>query len=94
MILYRPVGLNELAHWCALPPRLSYQPVFYPVLNEDDAIQIARDWNTKDAASLYSGFVTHWHIDDVYAGSFAIHTVGARLHQERWGECLGTCLGT
>ena len=39
MILYRPVGLEELgliyeAHMRAFPPRLPDQPIFYPVTNE------------------------------------------------------------
>ena len=29
----------------AFPPRLPDQPIFYPVLTEDYAIKIARDWN-------------------------------------------------
>ena len=38
MILYRPVGLNELrliyeSGLKAFPPRLPEQPIFYPVLN-------------------------------------------------------------
>ena len=48
--LYRPVGSKELALIQAsgdraFPPRLPLQPIFYPVLNEAYAIQIARDWN-------------------------------------------------
>ena len=48
--LYRPVGSKELelineSDWKKFPPRLYWQPVFYPVLNEEYAIQIARDWN-------------------------------------------------
>lgn len=27
------------------PPRLPDQPIFYPVLTEAYAVQIARDWN-------------------------------------------------
>lgn len=54
-VLYRPVGEAELRRieasgWRAFPPRLAHQPIFYPVLNEAYAAQIARDWNTKDAA--------------------------------------------
>ncbi|MCW5960282.1 MAG: hypothetical protein KIS76_08975 [Pyrinomonadaceae bacterium] len=46
--LFRPVGKNELAlieesDFTAFPPRLPEQPIFYPVLNENYAIQIARD---------------------------------------------------
>lgn len=51
--LFRPTGEVELelirrANWKAFPPRLPEQPIFYPVLNREYAIQIARDWNTKD----------------------------------------------
>ncbi|WP_431215309.1 hypothetical protein ACQ86N_11730 [Puia sp. P3] len=36
--LYRPVGLRELeliqhSGWKGFPPRLEWQPIFYPVLN-------------------------------------------------------------
>jgi hypothetical protein len=55
-LLWRPVGRAELAlieqsGWTAFPPRLEHQPFFYPVASEAYAVQIARDWNTKDAAS-------------------------------------------
>lgn len=53
MILYRPVGPAEMklirdTNCCAFPPRLPEQPIFYPVLSEEYAGQIARDWNAKD----------------------------------------------
>ncbi len=56
MILYRPVGEQELAliresGYTAFPPRLPEQPIFYPVLNEQYAAEIAGKWNTKDPAS-------------------------------------------
>jgi len=46
--LYRPVGPKELAlieesGWREFPLRLPEQPIFYPVLNEEYATQIARD---------------------------------------------------
>src|SRR4051812_35221250 len=55
-ILFRPVGQNELklieeSGSKAFPPRLPEQPIFYPVLNEEYATQIARDWNAKYNAS-------------------------------------------
>jgi hypothetical protein len=45
--LYRPVGRKELeliasSGFRAFPPRLPAQPLFYPVLNEEYAVQIAR----------------------------------------------------
>lgn len=52
-VLYRPTGERELvlireSGWRAFPPRLPEQPIFYPALEEAYAIQIARDWNTRD----------------------------------------------
>jgi hypothetical protein len=51
-ILFRPLGQRELDLIRAsdnreFPPRLPEQPIFYPVLNEEYAVQIARDWNAK-----------------------------------------------
>jgi hypothetical protein len=90
MLLYRPVGVTELRlieelKWCAFPPRLSIQPIFYPVLNFDYAAQIAREWNTKDPVSGFAGFVTRFEIDDTYGDHFAVQTVGTRgRHDELW----------
>jgi hypothetical protein len=49
--LYRPVGQAEMelrraSGFREFPPRLPEQPIFYPVLTEEYAPQIARDWNT------------------------------------------------
>ena len=65
--LYRPVGRKELdliraSGFRAIPPRLPSQPFFYPVLNEEYAVQIARDWNTKDEASSYEGYVLKFQV--------------------------------
>jgi hypothetical protein len=54
--LYRPVGPTELAlveesGFRAFPPRLTSQPIFYPVLTEEYATQIARDWNVKSSGA-------------------------------------------
>ncbi|HEU4453532.1 MAG TPA: hypothetical protein VFR81_10765 [Longimicrobium sp.] len=88
-VLYRPVGeaelrLIEASGWTAFPPRLPHQPIFYPVLNEEYATQIARDWNTRDAASGYVGYVTRFRVRSDFAARYAVETVGARMHQELW----------
>lgn len=56
--LYRPVGplerqLIEESGWLKFPPRLPEQPIFYPVMNKEYAIQIARDWNVRDSGAGY-----------------------------------------
>ena len=88
-ILYRPVGRKELdliqdARFRAFPPRLSWQPIFYPVLTEDYAIKIARDWNTKDVASDYVGYVTRFEVKTEYLSRYDVQTVGGSEHQEYW----------
>ncbi len=88
MILYRPVGLKELAliaeaGFRTFPPRLPEQPIFYPVLNFEYAEQIARDWNATSGD--FAGFVTKFEVEDDYASRFEVHTVGRRgVHDELW----------
>jgi hypothetical protein len=87
--LYRPVGqkehdLIEASGWRRFPPRLSFQPIFYPVIEESYAVQIARDWNTKDPASDYVGYVTRFQIDADYLSKYAPKQVGGKTHTEYW----------
>ncbi len=87
MLLYRPVGLNELAlvyetGMQAFPPRLPEQPIFYPVLNEGYARQIADEWNARSGTR--AGFVTRFAIEPGYAGGFERRVVGGREHEELW----------
>ena len=89
MILYRPVGEKELAlivesGYSEFPPRLSEQPVFYPVLNRKYAEEIAGKWNTRDKNSGYKGYVTEFEVDDDYISRYEVHTVGKSYHQELW----------
>ncbi|MBS0631076.1 MAG: hypothetical protein JSS11_04125 [Verrucomicrobia bacterium] len=87
--LYRPVGQKELdliagSGFAAFPPRLAWQPIFYPVLNEAYAIQIARDWNTKDAQNGSVGYVTAFDVESDYLTQFPVKVVGGSAHEELW----------
>ena len=89
LTLYRPVGQAERdliaqSGWKEFPPRLSWQPIFYPVLNRDYAEQIARDWNTKDKASGFVGYVTRFEVDAEFARRYPVQVVGGHEHQELW----------
>lgn len=89
LTLYRPVGQAELdliaaADYRRFPPRLAIQPIFYPVLEESYAIQIARDWNVKDAASGFIGYVTRFSVERPYVDKFEVQVVGASVHRELW----------
>jgi hypothetical protein len=88
-VLFRPVGQKEWdliaeSGYTAFPPRLPYQPIFYPVLTEAYAVQIARDWNTKDAASGYVGYVTKFQVKTEFMARYEVQTVGSSRHQEYW----------
>ena len=87
--LYRPVGQAELdliaeSEFKAFPPRLPEQPIFYPVLTREYAEQIARDWNTRDQQSGYSGYVLEFEVDSEYLKQFEIQKVGGKSHLEYW----------
>jgi hypothetical protein len=89
MKLYRPVGKKELdliaeSDFKAYPPRLDWQPIFYPVMNFEYAAQIAKEWNTTDENSGYCGFVTAFDIDDAYVSKFEVQNVGSFEHNELW----------
>ena len=58
--------------------------LFYPVLNEEYATQFARDWNTKDPASGYVGYVTRFSVLGGFVTRYEPHQVGGRQHLELW----------
>jgi hypothetical protein len=66
------------------PPRLPEQPIFYPVLTEEYATQIARDWNTKDARSGFAGYVLRFRVRTEFLRTYEVHIVGSSAHREYW----------
>lgn len=85
-VLYRPTGPAELelvraSGYKRWPPRLPDQPFFYPVTNEQYAIEIARDWNVPASGS---GYVTRFEVDTDYMNRYAVQQVGAKHHTEWW----------
>ncbi len=84
--LWRPVGPQELAlieqaGMKAFPPRLPEQPIFYPVLSEDYAAKIARDWNVPASGQ---GFVTRFDVDKAFLDGYPVQEAGGRSHLEYW----------
>ncbi|WP_316524704.1 ADP-ribosylation/crystallin J1 [Kitasatospora brasiliensis] len=84
--LWRPTGPEELAlveaaDWRAWPPRLPEQPIFYPVLNEDYAIRIARDWNVPASGV---GYVTRFEMDTAFLARYPVRQAGGRTILELW----------
>jgi hypothetical protein len=85
-IMYRPVGPKELELIAAsgyreFPPRLPEQPIFYPVLNEEYARQIAREWNVPASGS---GYVTRFAVRQEFLARYPEQQVGASIHREVW----------
>jgi hypothetical protein len=86
VILWRPVGPNELelirgTGMRAFPPRLPEQPIFYPVLTEDYAVKIARDWNVPASGS---GYVTRFRVRQSFIELYDVQEAGGRSHLEYW----------
>ena len=84
--LWRPVGPKELELIRAsgmreFPPRLPEQPIFYPVLTEDYAVKIARDWNVPASGS---GFVTRFEVLKSFLDGYQVQQAGGRAHREYW----------
>ncbi len=86
LTLYRPTGPEELALVAASgyrrwPPRRPDQPIFYPVTNEQYAIEIARDWNLP---SHGAGYVTRFQVRKDFMDRHPVQVVGAARHSEWW----------
>lgn len=80
------MGDNELAFirqsgFKRFPPRLDWQPIFYPVLSEEYATRIAREWNTKDGGT---GYVTTFEVDAEFIAGYEPHEAGGRDLREYW----------
>jgi hypothetical protein len=86
VVMYRPTNEAELAlvkaraykQW---PPRLPEQPIFYPVTNEQYAIEIAERWNVRDFGK---GYVTRFAVKKSFMDNYQIQQVGDRYHTEWW----------
>jgi hypothetical protein len=85
-ILFRPVNQKELdlieqLEWKAFPPRLPEQPIFYPVMNEDYAVQISKEWNVP---AYGVGYVTRFEVDTEFLKKYNVENVGGEIHNELW----------
>lgn len=86
VVLYRPVGPTELellrqADFKRWPPRLPEQPIFYPVTDEQYAVDIASVWNVNDSGY---GAVTRFEVEAGFMARYEVQCVGAAHHTEWW----------
>jgi hypothetical protein len=84
--LWRPVGPEELelirkTGMRAFPPRLPDRPIFYPVLTENYAVKIAREWNVPASGS---GHVTRFEVKQSFLDQYQVQQAGGRSHLEYW----------
>jgi hypothetical protein len=87
--LYRPVGQREFeliadSSFHSFPPRLDWQPIFYPVLNEEYASFIAREWNVKDEFSGNVGYVLCFTVRSSFLSAYQVQKVGGMSALEYW----------
>lgn len=89
-MLFRPVGLKELELIAAsgyreFPPRLSWQPIFYPVLTQEYARSIVRNWNSRESDSGHCGFITEFEVDDGFVSRYLVQQLGGgTAFRELW----------
>ncbi len=84
--LFRPCGPKEIelvreSGFSRWPPRLPEQPIFYPVTNEQYAVEIASQWNVKESGY---GCVTRFAVRRAFMDRYPVHQVGAAHHTEWW----------
>lgn len=84
--MYRPTGPAELkllkdSNFRRWPPRLPEQSIFYPVTNEQYAIDIATKWNIKASGV---GYVTRFNVKKSFMDTYEIQKVGGIHHTEWW----------
>ena len=86
VVLWRPIGPAELdlirdAKMRAFPPRLPEQPIFYPVLTQEYAVRIARDWNVPAHGS---GYVARFRVSRAFLTKYEIREAAGSRYQEYW----------
>ena len=84
--LWRPVGPAELqlirdANMRRFPPRLPEQPIFYPVLSEEYAAKIARDWNVRASGK---GYVTRFRVSTAFLRQYEAKDAAGSRYREYW----------
>ena len=77
----KELALIAASGYLEFPARLPEQPIFYPVLSEEYARQIAREWNVPASGA---GYVTRFALRTEFAARFRVQKVGSSIHQELW----------
>jgi len=83
--MYRPCNQAEIdlvaqSDYKKWPPRLAEQPIFYPVTNEQYAIDI----NAWNLSQFGIGYVTRFEVKSDFVNRYEIKKVGGAHHTEWW----------
>ena len=89
VVLYRPIGAAELAllvrnGFREFPARLPGEQMHFPVTDHEYAAELARQWNTTDAASGYVGYVTRFEVRKEFLDGFPLRQAGSPEQREYW----------
>jgi len=76
--LFRPVGPGEhraieQSGFRAFPEPPAKQPIFYPVLTEEFALKIVREWIIPD---LGAGFITRFKVRHTFLSRYPVENAG------------------
>ena len=63
------------------PPRLPEQPIFYPVMSEEYAVKIARDWNVPASGK---GYVTRFYVLTRFLSAYEPKEAAGSRYREYW----------
>jgi hypothetical protein len=86
VVLWRTTGPEELAlveasGWREWRPCLAEQPIFYPVLTEEYAAKIVRDWSVPAPGS---GNVTRFKVRKSFLDNHQVRQAGGQYILEYW----------
>lgn len=65
-------------------PRLPDQPILCPVLTQEYAARIAREWNATKASNSYTGYITRFQVRAEYLKRYEVQNAGGSRYQEYW----------
>jgi hypothetical protein len=77
----RGAGSGRKLRLAALAAQAARPAIFYPVLNEDYATKIARDWNVKASGA---GYVTRFSVRKAFLDAYDVQQVGGSTILEYW----------
>ncbi len=94
--MYKSVGMPEWRLIAAearraFHPRLLTKPIFYPALSYEYACKLAREWNTIDHMSEYTGLVVGFNVEPDFLCEYQQKLESAAEPGELWVDVESLC---